>query len=68
MYSSHRWYVQLLRPGPGNHSKLTPGGRPMFLKPKLHKEYKMGSKQSIVDPTQYYFFQKSIFGAKKSSK
>jgi hypothetical protein len=28
----------------------------------------MGSKQSIVIATQYYFFQKNVFGAKKSSK
>ena len=29
---------------------------------------KMGSKQSIPDPTQYYFFQKTIFRQNKSSK
>ena len=28
----------------------------------------MGSKQSIPDPPQKRFFQKTVFGAKKSSK
>ena len=39
----------------------------MFLKPKLHKESKMGSKKSIVVATQYYFFQKTIFRQKELS-
>ena len=28
----------------------------------------MGSKQSVVVPTQQWFFQKTVFGAEKSSK
>jgi hypothetical protein len=42
----------------------------MFLKPKLHKESKMGSKQSITDPsvTSNDFFQKTVLWAKNHQK
>ena len=55
--SIHKYLLYTASWGPGNHSKSTPGGRPIFLKPKFHKESKSG-----------YFFQKNILGAKKSSE
>ena len=49
------------------HPDPVPGVRPMFFKPKLHKESKNGFK-TIPDATQYYLFQKTIFRQKKMSK
>ena len=53
-----------------NSGTMNPDFHELFdqLKVKLHKQSKMGSKQSIHNATQYYFFQKTVFGAKKSSK
>ena len=53
-YSTTSW-------GPGKHSMLPPGCRPLFLKPKCHKESKNGLKPiNFRSPLQvifsYYFF------------
>ena len=44
------------------------GVRLMFWKQNCTRNPNMGSKQSIKGATQYYFFQKTVFGSKKSSK
>ena len=55
--------------GPGNHSMLPPGCRPPILKPKLYKESKNGFKPiNYCSPLISDFFQKTVFGTKKSSK
>ena len=54
--------------GPGNHSKLTPGGRPMFLKPRLHKESKNGFKTIHCCPYPVLIFSENYFFANMSSK
>ena len=47
--------------GPGNHSKSTPGGRPMFLKPNLHKEFNNGFKTINYRPNPVLFFSRNYF-------
>ena len=45
-----------------------PGVRPMFLKPKLHKESKNGFKTINYRPSPVMIFSKNCFWGKKSSK
>ena len=54
--------------GPGNHSKLTPGSRPMFLKAKLHKESRNGFKTIIYRRYPVMIFSKNWFSAQKIIK
>ena len=51
--------------GPGNHSKLTPGSRPMFLKAKLHKESRNGFKTINYRRYPVMIFSKNWFSAQK---
>ena len=54
--------------GPGNHSKLTPGGRPMFLKAKLYKESRNGFKTINYRRYPVMIFSKNWFSAQKIIK
>ena len=53
--------------GPGNHS-VDFRGRPMFLKPKLHKESRNWFKKINYRPSLVMIFSKNCFWGKKSSK
>ena len=46
--------------GPRNHARLTPGVRPLFLDPKLHKEMDFGVKPINYRPPICDFFQKIV--------
>ena len=48
-------------------SDPVPGVRPMFFKPKLHKESKTGFKTIIYRPSPVMIFSKNCFRSKKSS-
>ena len=61
MYVTMSW-------GPGNHSKLTPGSRPMFLKVKLHKESRNGFKTINNRCYPVMIFSKNWFLAQKIIK
>ena len=50
------------------HPLGIPGVRPMFLKPKLHKESKNGLKTINYRPPSVMFFSKNYFRHQKSSK
>ena len=50
------------------HSFWIPGARPMFLKPKLHKESKNGFKTISCRPYPVMIFSKNCFWCKKIIK
>jgi hypothetical protein len=51
--------------GPGNHSKLTPGTRPTFLKAKFHKESRNGFKTINYRRYPVMIFKKTRFSTQK---
>ena len=61
-------YITLRPEGAENIPILLQGADLYFSNQNDLRNPKMGSKQSITGPTQQSFFQKTVFGAKKSSK
>ena len=48
--------------------KVNPRGQTYVFKIKIAWNPILGSKQSIIDPTQYWFFQKTVSGQKNCRK